>query len=90
MHPCEEKKDGCKEFLTLPRIYDNGVLSLQGIAVAWGTHILELSHIVALLRPQFSAPLTPNNHIFFIENRWLSLSDPLCFLSICHPKPVIF
>ena len=20
MHPCEEKKDGCKEFLTLPRM----------------------------------------------------------------------
>ena len=21
MHPCEEKKDGCRDFLTLPRAY---------------------------------------------------------------------
>ena len=26
MHPCEEKKDGCKELFTLPRMYSNAFL----------------------------------------------------------------
>ena len=32
-------------------------------------------------------PMTP---YFFFSNQWLSLKDPLFFLSICHRKPVTF
>ena len=45
---------------------------------------------VGLLRPLFfSTTVTQWPHIFFF-NQWLSLKDPLFFLSICHRKPVTF
>ena len=46
---------------------------------------------VGLLRPLFfSTTVTQWPHIFFFSNQWLSLKDPLFFLSICHWKPVTF